>query len=158
MKRPLKESFPLIPQGEQVIRIKEVDDKEYEKFQKLTVVVEDASGASAKVNFNFVKDDGTENEVAEGIYTRMCRAAFDDQTLDECDWDDLAGCYVRVEIVHNEGNKGGTFANVAKWIGPAAKFDKVGAKKNPSKSSANATTGRKKTAAEILAEARAKKQ
>jgi hypothetical protein len=160
MKRQLKSAFPMIPAGEQVVRIKEVQDKDYEKFQKLTVVVEDVNGATANINFNFVKDDGSTNDVAEGIYTRMCRAALNDQTLDECDWEDLPGCYVLVEIEHNEGAKGGTFANVKKWIGPATKFDKPA--KAPSASAAKNTPAasaeppKKKTAAEILAEARAK--
>lgn len=152
MKRTLKDPYPLIPEGEQTIRIKDVDDKDYQKFQKLTVVIEDAGGATANVNFNFIKDDGSSNDVAEGIYTRMCRAVFDDQTLDECDWADLKGKCAVVEIEHNEGKKGGTFANVAKWLGGAAKFDRVPA------SSAAAPSGgaKKKTAAEILAEAKAR--
>lgn len=158
MKKQLQESFPLIPEGEQIIRIKKVDESEYKKFQKLTIVIEDASGASANVNYNFVKDDGSPNDVAEGIYTRMCRAALDDQTLDEIDTDDLVGCYVRVEIEHNEGSRGGIFANVKKWIGSAEKFDKVQQKTSNTKttSSMSAGTAKKKTAAEILAEARAK--
>lgn len=159
MKRPLKESFPLIPAGEQVVRIKEVKDDDYAKFEKLTVMIEDAHGATANVNFNFLKDDGSPNDVAEGVYTRMCRAALNDQTLDECDWDDLPGCYVQVEIEHNEGSRGGTFANVKKWIGPATKFDKATTSKAATpakKQSAVAEPPKKKTAAEILAEARAK--
>ena len=171
MKRPLKDSHPLIPQGEQVLRIKEVDDKDYSKFEKITVILEDVNGIPVKCNFNFVKDDGTANDVAEGIYTRMCRAALNDQTLDECDWDDIVGCFVRVEIEHNEGSKGGTFANIKKWVGPAEKFDKTPAAKpatsrpsggKPAAASKTTPTANpeppvKKSAAEILAEMRARK-
>jgi hypothetical protein len=152
MKKTLKEGYALIPDGEQVIRIKKIDESEYKKFQKLTVVIEDVDGATANVNFNFTKDDGTSNDVAEGIYTRMCRVLLNDQTLDEIDSDELIGCYGLVEIEHNEGSRGGIFANVKKWIARAEKFDKA------SSSAGSGATTKKKTAAEILAEARAKAQ
>lgn len=161
MKRKASEGYPLIPEGEQIIRIKEVDESQYTKFQKITVTVEDASGATARMNFNFVKDDGSPNEVADGIFTRLGRAALDDQTLDEIDSADLAGNFVRVEIEHNEGTKGGTFANVKKILGHAEGFP-AGAKTKPRATAkesgiAETTPAHKKTAAEILAEARARR-
>lgn len=124
MKRALKESFRNIPEGEQVVRIADIDESKYAKFQKLTVTIEDVSGATARVNFDFMKDDDTPNDVAEGIYTRMCRAALNDQTLDECDTRDLIGAFVRVEMIHKEGDRGGIFSNVKKWIGPADGFER----------------------------------
>jgi len=153
MRKQLNADFKLIPEGEQVVCITKVDESDYAKFQKLVVTVEDATGATARVNFNFVNDDGTPNDVAEGIYARMCRAALDDQTLDECDTDDLIGKFVKVEVQHNEGSKGGTFANVKKWLGPAEPFRKT------TSASAKAPSGAapKKTAAQILAEMKAKK-
>lgn len=160
MKRTLKESYPLIPTGEHVLKIKEVDESEYAKFQKLTVVVEDVNGAAARMNFNFIKDDGTPNDVAEGIYTRLCRAALDDQTLDEIDTEDLPGCFFRAEIEHNEGSKGGIFANIRKILGHAEKFDKAAKVTPPAQTKTSPSTAgtapKKKTAAEILAEARAR--
>jgi hypothetical protein len=158
MKRKLKESeFTPIPAGEQVVRIKEIDDSEYQKFDKLTVTVEDVGGRTARVNFNFVDADGNPNDVAEGIYTRMCRAAMNDQTLDEVDTRDLIGKFVTVEIVHNEGSKGGTFANVKKWIGPGEPFATGSRPAGSTSAAAPAGGERKKTAAEILEEMRAKK-
>lgn len=151
MKRQATEGWALIPEGEQIIRIKEIDESDYDKFQKITVVYEDASGSTGKENFNFVKDDGTPNAVADGIYTRMGRTLLDDQTLDEIDSDELVGCYALVEIQHTESSKGGTFANIKKWLAPAKGFNKT---TSTTKSTASAT--KKKTAAELLAEARAK--
>lgn len=160
MKRKLVESnFQPIPAGEQVVRIKEVDESEYAKFDKVVVTIEDAGGRTAKINFNFVTSDGEPNETADFIYTRMARAALGDETIDEVDSKDLVGKFARVEITHKDGDKGGTFANVKKWIGPGEPFTV----KDQSAGSGNKTAGKsaeappKKTAAEILAEMRAKK-
>lgn len=156
MKRKLVEGeFQPIPAGEQVVRIKEIDESEYAKFDKLTVKIEDESGRTARVNFSFVNSDGEPNETADFIYTRMARAAMGDETLDEIDSQELVGKFVRVEIVHNEGTKGGTFANVKKWIGPGEPFTVKAAP--AAGKSASAEEPKKKTAAEILAEMKAKK-
>lgn len=167
MKRKLVEGFQPIPAGEQVVRIKEIDETEYEKFDKLTVVIEDAAGRTARVNFNFVNNDGSPNEIADFVFTRMARAALGDETIDEVDTTDLIGKFVRVEIEHTEGSKGGTFANVKRWIGPGEPFQpKSGGSKSASGPAGSGTnigeapageTPRKKTAAEILAEMRARK-
>ena len=156
MKRKAADDYPLIPEGEQVVRIKSVDESKYDKFGKLTVVVEDAGGIPANVNFNFVNDDGTENTTANFIYTKLARAALNDQTLDEIDSAELPGNYVEVEIVHKSGSKGGTFANVGQIIGHADGFP-GGAKPRADKPGVSAPAAHKKTAAEILAESRARR-
>lgn len=153
MKRAVKEGFPIIPEGEQVIRIKEVDESQYEKFQKIVVTIEDANGTPATVNFNFVKDDGTENNGADWAFTLMGRAVLGDQTLDEIDTDEIVGGYATVEIVHRTGNKGGTFSNVDKWIGPAKAFKRMSP---ASPSPAGASSSGKKSAVQLLAEAKAR--
>lgn len=150
MKRTAREEFPLIPEGEQVIRIKEIDESQYEKFQKIAVTIEDAAGTTAMVNFNFVKDDGTENNGADWAFTQMGRAVLGDQTLDEIDTDEVVGGYAAVEIVHRTGTKGGKFANVDKWIGPAKAFKKM----SPAAPPAGSGTGGKKSVAQLLAEAK----
>jgi hypothetical protein len=164
MKRKLAEGgFQPIPEGEQVVRIKEIDESDYEKFDKLVVTIEDAAGRTARVNFNFVNGDGMPNDTAEFVYSRMARAAMGDETLDEVDTADLIGKFVRVEIQHTEGSKGGTFANVKKWIGPGEPFEvkkTAGGSGKPSGSVKNASSGeapKKKSAAEILAEMKARK-
>lgn len=161
MKRKLVGGFQPIPAGEQVVRIKEIDESEYEKFDKLVVVIEDAAGRTARVNFTFVNDDGTPNDTAEFVYSRMARAAMGDETLDEVDTADLIGKFVRVEIEHRTGSQGGTFANVKRWIGPGEPFEvkkAAGGKSAGSEAGAPvAETPKKKTAAEILAEMKARK-
>lgn len=165
MKRKLVEGgFQPIPAGEQVVRIKEIDETDYEKFDKLTVIIEDAAGRTARVNFTFVNADGTPNDIADFVFTRMARAALGDETIDEVDTADLIGKFVRVEIEHTEGSKGGTFANVKRWIGPGEPFEpkkQAGSKSAGSGSNGGtAPTGevpKKKTAAEILAEMKARK-
>jgi hypothetical protein len=162
MKRKLIEGgFQPIPVGEQVVRIKEIDESDYEKFDKLVVTIEDAAGRTARVNYNFVNADGTPNETADFVYSRMCRAALGDETIDEVDTADLIGKFVRVEIAHSEGSKGGTFANIKKWIGPGEPFE---IKKTAGTTAGNKPGGSapaadkpKKTAAEILAEMKARK-
>lgn len=155
MIRKATEGYPMIPEGEQVLRIAKVDESDYAKFDKITIYFEDANGTQLKSDYNFVKDDGTPNVVAEGVYTRVARAALNDQTLDEIDSSLLQGCYICAEVVHNEGSKGGKFANLKKIIGSANCFDKksTAAPKKPDTPSPAAP---KRTAAEILAAARAK--
>ena len=161
MKRKLVEGFQPIPAGEQVVRIKEIDETDYEKFDKLVVVIEDAAGRTARVNFTFVNDDGTPNDTAEFVFSRMARAALGDETVDEVDTADLIGKFVRVEIEHRTGSQGGTFANVKRWIGPGEPFEVKKAAGGKSAGSAAgapaAETPKKKTAAEILAEMKARK-
>ncbi len=162
MKKKLVEGFQPIPAGEQVVRIKEIDETDYEKFDKLVVVIEDAAGRTARVNFNFVNNDGTPNDIADFVFTRMARAALGDETIDEVDTADLIGKFVRVEIEHTEGSKGGTFANVKRWIGPGEPFEvrKAAGNKPAGSSVAGAPVTeppKKKTAAEILAEMKARK-
>mgnify|MGYP001290739561 CR=1 FL=1 len=162
MKRKLVEGgFQPIPEGEQVVRIKEIDESDYQKFDKIVVTIEDAAGRTARVNYNFVNTDGTPNDTAEFVYSRMARAAMGDETLDEVDTADLIGKFVRVEIEHRTSSQGGTFANVKKWIGPGEPFEVKKTASNKSGSGGGATsTGeppKKKTAAEILAEMKARK-
>lgn len=155
MKRKAAEGYTLIPEGEQVLKITKVDDSNYEKFGKLIITFASASGATARENYNFVNDDDTTNEVADGIYTRLARAALNDQTLDEFDSDDLVGKFINVEVVHNTGSKGGTFANIKKILGHANGFPANQAAKPTAASAANT---HKKSAAEILAEAKARRE
>lgn len=157
MKRKLVQGFQLIPAGEQVVRIKEIDESDYEKFDKLVVVIEDAAGRTANVNFTFVNNDGTPNDIAEFVFSRMARAALGDETIDEVDTADLIGKFVRVEIEHSEGSKGGKFANVKRWIGPGEPFEvKKPAGNNDAQKPASEPP-KKKSAAEILAEMKARK-
>jgi len=92
----------------------------------------------------------------------MARAALGDETIDEVDTADLVGKFVRVEIEHTESN-GRTYANVKRWIGPGEPFEsKRSAESKTSTSAAPAAapaaeTPKKKTAAEILAEMKARK-
>lgn len=155
MKKQLNDEYRLIPEGETTVKITKVDEKDYAKYQKLTVTVEDETGATSRVNFNFVNDDGTSNDVAEGVYARMCRTALNDQTLDECNTNDLVGAFVDVEVVHNTGTNGGTFANIKKWLGPGTPFKTKSASRGAAKPTSSGT--KKKTAAELLAEMRARK-
>lgn len=161
MKRKAVEStYQPILEGEQVVRIKEIDESQYEKFDKITIVIEDAAGRTARENLTFVNPDGSPNEIADFIFTRIGRAALGDETLDEIDTNDLIGKFVRVEIEHNEGSKGGIFANVKRWIGPGEPFEvkkTVGGKPSGTGSKTAAEAPKKKTAAEILAEIRARK-
>lgn len=162
MKRKAVEStYQPIPEGEQVVRIKEIDESQYEKFDKITIVIEDAAGRTARENLTFINPDGSPNEIADFIFTRIGRAALGDETLDEIDTNDLIGKFVRVEIEHRTGSQGGTFANVKKWIGPGEPFEVKKAAGGKSAGSAAgapaAETPKKKTAAEILAEMRARK-
>jgi hypothetical protein len=148
MIKKLQNKFPVLPEGEQLVCVKEVIDKDYAKFDKLTVVIEDEQGVSCKLNFNFVKDDGTHNDGAETAYTFMCRALLNNQNADEIDTADLVGKFALAEVSHTDGKKGGIFANVKKWTATDETF---GTAKAAEKAAP------KKTAAELIAEARERK-
>lgn len=139
-----KSEFSNIPEGEQIIRVKSIDDSAFADFDKLTLVIEDKDGNTLKNNFEFTDKDGQPNDKAMTVFTIAARMLLGDQTLDEIDYNDLLGKYATVEIVHATGTKGGTFANIKKWIGTAEGF-------------AGGEAPRKRTAAEILAAARAKR-
>jgi hypothetical protein len=146
MIKKLQDKFPLLPEGEQLVCVKEVIDKDYAKFDKLSVVVENEDGVSHTANFNFVKNDGSPNGGAETAYTFMCRALLNDQTADEIDTNDLVGKFAIVEVTHTPGTKGGVFANIKKWTATDETFGSSKVAEKP-----------KKTAAELIAEARARK-
>lgn len=159
MIRKLQDKFPLIPEGDQVVRVKEVIDKDYEKFDKLTVIVEDGEGTAAQLNFNFVNEDGSPNDGAENAYTFMCRALLNDQTADEVDTNELVGKFALAEVMHTTGSKGGTFIKIKKWSATDETFapSKGGSKPAEKADKPASTPAHKKTAAEIIAEAKARK-
>ena len=51
MIKKLQDKFPLLPEGEQLVCVKEVIDKDYTKFDKLSVVVENEDGVVAYCQF-----------------------------------------------------------------------------------------------------------
>lgn len=145
MIKKLQDKFPVLPEGEQLVCVKEVIDKDYAIFDKLAVIVENADGVPCTINFNFVKNDGSPNSGAETAYTFMCRALLNNPTADEIDTAELVGKLAIAEVVHTAGSRGGTFANVKKWSATDETFG------------APITAIHKKTAADMLAEARARK-
>ena len=147
----LKESeFSNIPEGELIVKVTNIDDTNFDDFDKLSITVADVNGNSARLNFNFTKDDGSPNDMATTVFTIMCRILMDDPDLDEVDYDEILGKFALVEVKHTEGDRGGKFANVKKWIEAKSGF---GVAKTETESAP-----KKKTAAEIIAEARAKRK
>lgn len=149
-KRKLRSTYSLLPEGEQILRIKEIDDSKYDEFDKLTVILENETGNTLREYFTFVDNDGNPNDAAEGVYCRMCRTALGDQTIDECDYNDLPGCYVLVEVKHDDYDDR-TYAKIKKWLGPADGFNAGSAKKK------TASAPKTMSAAERIAAMRAKK-
>ncbi|MDL2280349.1 hypothetical protein LJC10_00650 [Selenomonadales bacterium OttesenSCG-928-I06] len=136
IRKAVEGKFTLVPAGEQVLRIKEVDDSNYEEFDKLVVIYEDVDGNTLKENFMFTNNDDEPNETADWIYTKLGRLALQDQTLDEIDYEDFPDCYILAEIEHREGSKGGTFANIKKYIDSADGFEKKKSSKKETKKEA----------------------
>jgi hypothetical protein len=110
-------TFPVIPEGEAIVRVKTVDESMLPVTSVVTLTLEDRSHATTRVNFDL------SNPVSQSIYVRAVRAFIGDELLDDINHTDLIGKYARVEIIHKTGSRGGRFANVKRWLAHADGFD-----------------------------------
>lgn len=112
----LEGGFRTLPEGVQVLRIKEVEDK-YDDFKKINFTLENKDGITTRNNFDFNRS----NNVIKG-FTYFVNCATGDWQASNVNTDELVGKFVKCEIVHNkssytdkEGNeRESTWANVAK--------------------------------------------
>lgn len=123
--------YPVIPEGETIVRVKSVDEGLIADGT-VTFVLEDRNHIPSRVNFDLA------NPVGEQIHARAVRTLMGNELLDEIDHRDLIGKYARVEIVHKTGSRGGTFANVKRWLACETGFDYATSDGTPSSPSAEA--------------------
>lgn len=114
--------YKLIPSGDHIVRIKRIDDSNFEALKRISVIVEDVNGLTARANFSFCLADGSSNEFAKAIFARASRILLQNQILDKVEFNLLPGRFALARIEHSIGNSGQTFANITRWLGYANGF------------------------------------
>lgn len=101
-----KGGFSLIPEGSHVFKITKVDESKYEKFGKLEVTLETASGQTHTERFSLLDAKGKNvNEKALNAFTYFARTALNDYKTDDIDAQELVGCFIRAEVKHVVSDK-----------------------------------------------------
>lgn len=113
---PMTSGFTVIPEGEYVFRIYDVQYDE--EFGKLTVRMVTANGLKHDERFSLKDNNDQPNEKALNAFSFLAKTALNDFTVTDIDHTDLIGHYIRAEVVHtvqpnrNDPNKTVTFANL----------------------------------------------
>ena len=106
----LTRTFEVIPEGTYVFKITNVEYKE--DFGKMKVTFETKDGKKLIENYNLLDSNGEPNAPALNAFSAMAEAALDVPADTEIDESDLLGCYLKCNVVHNEGKNGGKFAHL----------------------------------------------
>lgn len=126
MRIPMRDGFSLIPEGEYVFRIYEVNHDV--NFGKIEIKLINAKGQTMTERFTLMQQGGEYNERALSAFSYFAKTAMNDFDMEDVEPKDLVNHYVRAEVVHNEKqsnkdpNKTVTFANLGDKY-PADKFD-----------------------------------
>lgn len=113
---PMTSGFTLVPEGEHVFRIFDVDYDE--KFGKLTVKMVTAQGIVHHENFSLKDKNDEPNEGALNAFSYFAKTALNDFTVEDIDHTDLIDHYIRAEVEHTklpsrkDPSKTVTFANL----------------------------------------------
>ena len=126
---PVKSGFTIIPEGEYVFRIYDVEYDE--DFGKLVIKLVNAKGETLAERFSLKDKNDEFNEKALNAFSYFAKTALNDFSLsdgDDIDPMDLIGHYIRAEVKHtsvestkNPG-KMNTYANLGDKS-PADGFD-----------------------------------
>ena len=123
---PMTSGFTVIPEGEYVLRIYDVQYDE--EFGKLTVRMVTADGLKHDERFSLKDNNDQPNEKSLNAFSFLAKTALNDFSLTDIDHTDLIGHYIRAEVIHtvqlnrNDPTKTVTFANLGKKS-PADGFD-----------------------------------
>ena len=106
-------AFKLIPEGNHIFKVVEVDDTKYEDFGKLAVKLQTAKGETHTENFTIIKANGELNEGALKAWSYFARTCLNNFQADEIDTQDIVGCYIKATVKHEtytrtKGDKAGT--------------------------------------------------
>lgn len=92
--------FTLIPEGDHIFKIIEVDYDE--DFGKMQITMVTKSGMKHTERFSLINNDGETNTGALGAYSYFAKTALNNYNLDEIDSDDIVGCYIGATVTHEE--------------------------------------------------------
>jgi len=122
----LTSGFELIPEGEYVFRIWDVEYDE--EFGKMVIKLVTADGKKHQERFSLKDQDDQPNEKALNAFSYFAKTALNDFSREEIDEKELIGHYIRAEVVHTkqpnrkDPTKTITFANLGDKA-PADGFD-----------------------------------
>jgi len=118
--------FNIIPEGTHVFLIEDV--KYDPDFGKIEIQMVTVKNEVHKEVYRLIRDNGEVNEGAINAFSYFARTALNDFSLDEIDHEDLIGCYITAEVVHNKQEGKGkhegktlTFVNLGQ-LSPASGF------------------------------------
>ena len=126
MRIPMRDGFSIIPEGEYVFRIYEVNHDE--GFGKVEIKLINAKGQTITERFTLMQQGGEYNERALSAFSYFAKTAMNDFGMEDVEPKDLVNHYIRAEVVHTKSpskkdpNKTVTFANLGDKS-PADGFD-----------------------------------
>jgi hypothetical protein len=126
MRIPMRDGFSIIPEGEYVFRIYEVNH--YEDFGKVEIKLINAKGQTMTERFTLMQQYGEYNEKALSAFSYFAKTAMNDFGMEDIEPQELVNHYIRAQVVHSEvpsnkdPNKTVTFANLGDKS-PADGFD-----------------------------------
>lgn len=126
MRIPMRDGFSIIPEGEYVFRIYEVNHDE--DFGKVEIKLINAKGQTMTERFTLMQQGGEYNERALSAFSYFAKTAMNDFGMEDVEPKDLVNHYIRAEVVHTKSpskkdpNKTVTFANLGDKS-PADGFD-----------------------------------
>ena len=110
-----KSGFKLVPQGEQVLTVENV---EYQKvLGRVVVFLKNTDGIKMRHTFFLKKNNGEINNVAQNIWLNFGRNVLNKPQGSKGGFDtkDLIGHSVVATVEHTESNDGTTYANLKAW-------------------------------------------
>lgn len=96
----LSEGFSIIPEGEHIFKITE--SKYKEEFGKLELTLVNAKGQKHIERFNFISNNGSQNEGAINAFSFFAHTALDDFTVESIDPQDLVGHFIKCTVEHEK--------------------------------------------------------
>ena len=96
----LSEGYSVIPEGQHIFQIVEVNHDE--TFGKIEVKLAMADGKTHVEKYNLVDKNGNQSEGAIKAFSYFARAAMDDMSLMDIDPQDLVGHFVEATVVHDK--------------------------------------------------------
>lgn len=126
MRIPMRDGFSVIPEGEYVFRIYEVNCDE--NFGKIEIKLINAKGQTITERFSLMQQNGEYNDGALSAFSFFAKTAMNDFGMEDIEPKDLVNHYIRAQVVHSEvpsrknPDKTMTFANLGDKY-PADGFD-----------------------------------
>lgn len=97
---PMRSGFTLIPEGEYVFRIYDVEyDEEY---GKLKIHLVNAKGMTLIERYSLIKNDGEYNEGALNAFSYFARTALGSYDEEDIDPTCLVDHFIKAEVIHNK--------------------------------------------------------